>query len=148
MSQVPADLAGRVPTLTEVLELPEVQAALTTRALTAVPDLGQEAVAAPGRGLTGSDIDRLADHMMDALAPQMDALISSRLRDVLAPALQDAVEEVVDRFRGTLVEAAAAQLRELVQAELAQSLNTLQVPQLSPSPHQNWPDKPPGQRFP
>ena len=142
MSPAPADLVGRVPTLTEVLELLEVQEP------PAVPGLGEGTVTELGFGGAGAETDRLADRMMDALAPQMDALISSRLRDVLAPALQDAVEEVIDRFRGPLVEAVAAHLRELVQGELRQSLHPLRAAEPSPGPPSALLKEPPDKQFP
>ena len=59
---------------------------------------------------------------MDRLSPQMDALISSRFRDVLAPALQDAVDQALEQLREPLVEEVHARLRDVLENELRQFL--------------------------
>lgn len=127
MSELPAALKARVPTLTEVLDAPETPE---------VPDLGDELLwtsppwdpppflrapvgtvdsipDTPG----GKGAQALVESVIASLAPQIEALVSSRLRDVLAPAVQEAVDEAVERCRQPLIDALQVQLRE--QLELA-----------------------------
>lgn len=94
------DFLARVPTLTEVADVAPAPSALRSPAL-------DERTA------------RWADEVMDRMAPQVDALLSSRLRDVLAPAVQDAVQDAVERCRGPLIAALADRLREVLEQELA-----------------------------
>ena len=137
MSELPAALKARVPTLTEVLEAPEMPE---------VPDLGDEPLwtsppwdplqADPPPFLRapvgtvdcmpdtpgGKDAQALVESVMTNLAPQVEALVSSRLRDVLAPAVQEAVEEAVERCRQPLIDALQVQLREQLERVLARSV--------------------------
>lgn len=134
MSDLPAALKARVPTLTEVLDVAEV------------PDLGDE----PLWTLPASDAPRmdpppflrapagavdavpdtsrangaqaLVESVMASLAPQVEALVSSRLRDVLAPAVQEAVEEAVEHCRQPLIDALQVQLREQLELVLTRSV--------------------------
>jgi len=126
MSELPAALKARVPTLTEVLDAPEM------------PDLGDVPLwptppwdpppflsvpvgtadsmpDTPG----GKGAQALMESVMASLAPQVEALVSSRLRDVLAPAVQEAVEEAVERCRQPLIDALQVQLREQLELVLA-----------------------------
>lgn len=116
MSPVSDDLLLRVPTLTEVLQAPEM------------PDLGEDVSALPSPAGPAPHPDRWAEAVMSALGPQVDALVSSRLRDMLAPALQEAVEEVVERFRGPMIQALDAHLRELLEVEIRRSLQEAGTP--------------------
>ena len=139
MSELPAALKARVPTLTEVLDSPETPE---------VPDLGDEPLwTAPISDAPRTDpppflrfpagaVDPLPDtsgakaaqalveSVMTNLAPQVEALVSSRLRDVLAPAVQEAVEEAVERCRQPLIDALQVQLREQVELVLARSVQS------------------------
>jgi hypothetical protein len=126
MSELPAALKARAPTLTEVLDAPEM------------PDLGDVPLwpsppwdpppflrapvgtadsmpDTPG----GKGAQALVESVMASLAPQVEALVSSRLRDVLAPAVQEAVEEAVERCRQPLIDALQVQLREQLELVLA-----------------------------
>ena len=131
MSELPAALKARVPTLTEVLDAPEM------------PDLGDVPLwpsppwdtlqADPPPFLRapvgtadsmpdtpgGKGAQALMESVMASLAPQVEALVSSRLRDVLAPAVQEAVEEAVERCRQPLIDALQVQLREQLEQVLA-----------------------------
>lgn len=97
------ELMARVPTLTEVAEPGAASATM-----------GQESA-------------QWVDDVMDAVAPQVNAVLNSRLRDVLAPAVQEAVqaavqaavEDAVERCRGPLMEALMARLRDVVEQETA-----------------------------
>lgn len=137
MSELPAALKARVPTLTEVLDVPETPE---------VPDLGDEplwaspisnaprthpppflrfpagAVDALPNTLGANGAQALVESVMASLAPQVEALVSSRLRDVLAPAVQEAVEEAVERCRQPLIDALQVQLREQLELVLARSV--------------------------
>ena len=136
MSELPAALKAHVPTLTEVLNEPEV------------PDLGDDPpwtapsiatpreeppaflrlptaplAASPGVEAHGFKADSLVESVVASLAPQMEALVSSRLRDVLGPSIQEAVEDAVERCRQPLIEALQVQLREQLEQVLAQHGN-------------------------
>ena len=139
MSELPAALKARVPTLTEVLDTPETPE---------VPDLGDEplwtsptadaprmdpppflrmpagAVDALPNTLGANAAQALVESVMASLAPQVEALVSSRLRDVLAPAVQEAVEEAVERCRQLLIDALQVQLREHLELVLARSVQS------------------------
>ena len=134
MNELPAALKARVPTLTEVLEAPEM------------PDLGDEPLwpsqadtapraepppflRAPVASVAGAHADArasggqekhvLAESVIASLAPQVEALVSSRLRDVLAPTIQEAVEEAIEQLRQPLIDALQVQLREQLELALA-----------------------------
>ena len=134
MSELPAALKARVPTLTEVLESPEI------------PDLGDESLwpspadtapraepppflRAPAASVAGGPAEAwapggqekhvLAESVIASLAPQVEALVSSRLRDVLAPTIQEAVEEAIEQLRQPLIDALQVQLREQLELALA-----------------------------
>ena len=131
MSELPAALKGRVPTLTEVLDAPEMpdlgdEPPLRMPVEQARPVISDSCGFAPGghahdtshaQALDGSE--GLMESVMACLAPQVEALVSSRLRDVLAPAIQDAVDEAIERCRQPLVEALERQLREQLSLALS-----------------------------
>ena len=123
MSGARSDLMGRVPTLTEVVDSQ------------GRPSTDRVTPPAPG-GAGVEDAGQWVDAVMDCLAPQVDALISSRLRDVLAPAVQDAVqaavEDAIERCRGPLVEALEVRLRDILDQEIARRLPD-QRPQVPPA---------------
>ena len=134
MSELPAALKARVPTLTEVLESPEM------------PDLGDEPLwpspadtapraepppflRAPVASVAGAHAEArapggqekhvLAESVIASLAPQVEALVTSRLRDVLAPTIQEAGEEAIEQLRQPLIDALQVQLREQLELALA-----------------------------
>jgi len=110
VSHEPGDLLSRVPTLTEVLD---------PRDSAGWPDAGP-----PLRPAAQSleEAQRWVDGVMDKLAPQLDALVTSRLRDLMATAVQDAVEDAIERCRIPLIEALEVRLRDLLEQEFAQHL--------------------------
>lgn len=110
MSREPGDLPSRVPTLTEVLD-PRDTADLQH----AGPLLRSDAQSL-------EEAQRWVDGAMDKLAPQLNALVTSRLRDLMATAVQDAVEDAIERCRGPLIEALEVRLRDLLEQEFAQHL--------------------------
>lgn len=125
MGELTSALKARVPTLTEVLEEPEIpdlgdDPPQVLAVLDTPPDeppaylrLQPAAVVESGGGpRDGLSTDGWVDTVVASLAPQMEALVSSRLRDVLGPSIQEAVEEAVERCRKSLIEALQVQLRE------------------------------------
>lgn len=127
MTRAPAELLARIPTLTEVVEpVP-------------LPDLGEDPVdrAGPAKAVEPAlqVPDAWVEQLMARLGPQMDALVSSRLRDMLTPAIQDAVDEALDRLREPLVASVQAQLRDLLELELRRGFRQygLQQPQSAES---------------
>jgi len=133
MSELPVALKARVPTLTEVLDAPEMpdlgDEPLWRAPAEAVPRLEPHSVL-PGSvvkphnpaqdpvGLDDLDQRSFVETVIASLAPQVEALVSSRLRDVLAPTIQEAVEEAIERCRQPLIEALKVQLREQLEQAL------------------------------
>ena len=113
MTRARQDLLTRVPTLTEVADAP--------------PD-----PTARHRAVVDEHTARWVDDVMDRLAPQVNALLSSRLRDVLAPAVQDAVQDAIERFRGPLIEAVTHRLRDILEQEVARKASA--AAEAPPSP--------------
>jgi hypothetical protein len=111
MSLVRPDLMARVPTLTE--EAPPGSGRAPT-------DRNAQPL---GAAVRGQDAARWADEVMQGVAPQVQALLTARLRDVLAPAVQQAVqaavEDAVERCREPLMEALMMRLRDLLEQEVA-----------------------------
>ena len=105
MSREPGDLLSRVPTLTEVLDLRD-----TADWQQAGPPLQSDAQSL-------EEAQRWVDGAMDKLAPQLNALVTSRLRDLMATAVQDAVEDAIERCRGPLIEALEVRLRDLLEQQ-------------------------------
>jgi hypothetical protein len=106
-----SDLMARIPTLTEVAEPGAERNAM-----------GRDAP--PLAGLASrQDTAQWVDDVMDALAPQVHAVLTSRLRDVVAPAVQEAVqaavEDAVERCQGPLMEALMVRLRDVLEQEMA-----------------------------
>lgn len=124
MTPVPADLLARVPTLTEVVEPAPL------------PDLGDPPLEASGPAKTAEPAavnpDAWVGQLMDRLGPQVDALVTGRLRDLLAPAIQDAVDEAIDRLREPLVSSVQARLRDVLAVELRQVLGHKGAPETGP----------------
>ena len=140
MTRVPADLVWRVPTLTEVVE-PALLPDLADEAF----DVPEPATAAePAHQQPGTRVDQV----MDRLGPQVDALVASSLRDQLAPAIQDAVDEVLDRLREPLVTSVQARLRELLEAELRRGLGDNGLAKPQPQEGLGGPDAGVGLRIP
>ena len=110
MTRARQELLARVPTLTEVAD---------------------DVTAPPGLQRSALDGDRVrwVNEAVDRLAPELSALIDSRFRDVLAPAIQaavhsalqkaveDAVQDAVERVRGPLTEAVTQRLCVLLETE-------------------------------
>jgi hypothetical protein len=113
MTRARQDLLTRVPTLTEVADAPPDPTALH-------------------RAFVDEHTARWVDDVMDRLAPQVNALLSSRLRDVLAPAVQDAVQDAVERLRGPLIEAVADRLRDILEQEVARKASAAAEASQSP----------------
>lgn len=113
MTRARQDLLAKVPTLTEVADVSPDPTALH-------------------RGVVDEHTARWVDDVMDRLAPQVNALLSSRLRDVLAPAVQDAVQDAVERFRGPLIEAVAHRLRDILEQEVARKASAAAEASQSP----------------
>ena len=100
MTRAGQDFLARVPTLTEVADIAQAPTALQH------PGVDEPAAL-------------WVDEVMGRLTPQVDTLLSNRLRDMLAPAVQDALLDAVERFRGPLTEAVAHLLRDVLEQELA-----------------------------
>jgi len=108
--------ADRLPTLTEVVELgreggepaPPAEAAMAT-----------PAAAAPTAQAAVFDEDRLVGLVLAELAPRIDLLLESRLREALAPALARAADGLIRDARDEL----ATTLRSLVEETVARSLD-------------------------
>lgn len=100
MTRLRPEFLAKVPTLTEVADIAQARTTMPSPSM----DEGTQ---------------RWVDEVLDRMAPQVDALVSSRMRDVLAPAVQDAVQDAVERCREPLIEALARRLREILEQELA-----------------------------
>jgi len=157
VTELPAALQARVPTLTEVVELPDLpdladppyraderlaSAATTARTggqaadflwTSQPPAFLRQKPPQPGRDVMPHD--ELLEAVLADITPAMQALVSSRLRDVLAPAVQEAVEEAVERLRQPLIDAVQAQLREQLEQSLRVNLLQPQVPANSEKGH-------------
>ena len=140
MTRVPADLVGRVPTLTEVVEP------------TLLPDLADEAFEAPQPAKAAEPAHQQpgtwVGQVLDRLGPEVDALVASSLRDQLVPAIQDAVDEALDRLREPLVTSVQARLRELLEAELRRGLGDDGLAKPQPQEGAGAPDAGVGLRIP
>ncbi len=106
--------ADRLPTLTEVLELGRETATASPdgeapTALAAVPETAAE----PGAGAAGD----LVAQVLALLEPRLGALLETRLREALAPALARAADGLIRDVRAEL----APTLRGLVEEAVAQA---------------------------
>lgn len=115
---------GRVPTLTEVVRIPEPAAAGT-----AVP-APEPALArpepAPLQGLqstvqpsSGLDEDALVQRVLADLQRQIDLMLEVKLREVLTPALTRATDALMREARTEL----ASTLRDIVSRAVAQEIS-------------------------
>lgn len=113
----------RVPTLTEVVEMPAVAGAPPAVRVAdgpAWPDVATAAAtpptpSAPGDGLQASPADQIAHRLMADLQAHIDRVLDARLRSALEPAVQalanrviaDARQELASTLRDGLVRALA-----------------------------------------
>jgi hypothetical protein len=112
---------GRVPTLTEVVRMPEAQAhpAPGAEHLAYAPTV--PAPLEPMRGATapGLDEDELVQRVLADLQRQIDLMLEVKLREVLAPALTRATDALMREARTEL----ASTLRDIVSRAVAQELS-------------------------
>jgi hypothetical protein len=103
--------ADRVPTLTEVVELAPPASDLLEAGPVLLPELLTPAPALP-------DTQALVTQVLAELAPRIDMLFESRLREALAPALARAADGLIRDTRGDL----SGTLRELVEEAVVRAL--------------------------
>lgn len=108
MSDWQPHVSDRVPTLTEVLELPVVAEAepgeaenLATIAVPAAPQGMPDTVSPENLSLAPENALLVAEVLAE-LQPRLDMLFESRLREALAPALARAAEGLIREARGEL----------------------------------------------
>lgn len=117
---------GRVPTLTEVVRMPEAQPP-TPAAPVAEPQAFAAtmpaALDAPrGGGVVGApaaDEEELVQRVLADLQRQIDLMLEVKLREVLAPALTRATDALMREARTEL----ASTLRDIVSRAVAQELS-------------------------
>jgi hypothetical protein len=108
-----------VPTLTEVLDTGALGHPAGRREGSA-----HEVAAAPAAGTAASskvgaiDESAVADFVLAEVAPRIDAMFEARLREVMAPALAQAAEHLIEDARQAL----GLALRDLVDAAVARAL--------------------------
>lgn len=102
----------RVPTLTEVVALPEVQ---PTAAVVAPPVAVPPMPAAAARPL---DEDELVQRVLSDVQRQVELMLEVKLREALAPVLTRATDALMREARNEL----ASTLREVVARAVAQEL--------------------------
>ena len=100
----------RLPVLTEVVDVAVVEGYERTVVLGAPVDLTVEPTAA-------DDADAVVARVLQALQPQVDALLEARLREALAPALARVADTLIRDVRRELAPA----LRELVHDAVARA---------------------------
>lgn len=118
---------GRVPTLTEVVRMPEAQPptpvapvsepqafAATVPAAMDAPRSGGVVVGAPV-----ADEEELVQRVLADLQRQIDLMLEVKLREVLAPALTRATDALMREARTEL----ASTLRDIVSRAVAQELS-------------------------
>jgi len=116
----PAAHPAQLPTLTEVLDLPEPVAA-------AAEDPAQALLEAAAAAAPVLDIEALTDQLVAQIGPQIEALVEARLRSAVAEACAAAAE----RARAEL----GAELRACVDASLREALGARRaVPPAADSP--------------
>lgn len=120
---------GRVPTLTEVVRMPEAPApAAAVPAPAAEPQAFAPTVPASLEQLRGGgvvagpmaiDEDELVQRVLADLQRQIDLMLEVKLREVLAPALTRATDALMREARTEL----ASTLRDIVSRAVAQELS-------------------------
>jgi hypothetical protein len=110
---------ARVPTLTEVVSLPESPAAVaaTSFARTEPAPLQHLEPAAPVSAHE-ADEEELIQRVLSDLQRQIDLMLEIRLREVLAPALTRATDALMREARTEL----ASTLRDVVSRAVAQEI--------------------------
>ena len=116
MTRVRPEFLAKMPTLTEVADVAQ----------------GPTTVHRPG---LNEPTARCVDEVMGRVVPQVDALLGSQLRALLAPAIEDAVHEAMERCRGPLIEAVAGRLCEVLEQELARKPTAAPVAFRKGHPH-------------
>jgi hypothetical protein len=122
---------GRVPTLTEVVRMPEAQPA-TPMPAPAAPVAEPQAFAptvpaaldaprggGPVVGATAVDEEELVQRVLADLQRQIDLMLEVKLREVLAPALTRATDALMREARTEL----ASTLRDIVSRAVAQEVS-------------------------
>ncbi|MCU0929112.1 MAG: hypothetical protein MUE62_08000 [Burkholderiaceae bacterium] len=114
---------GRLPVLTEVVELPPDAAAAPRPEPAAAPAVEpapvlESWVLPPSAAAGAIDAEALVGQVLAALQPRLDAWFEARVRDALAPALERVLAGAAAEARGAL----AASLRALVADAVAQAL--------------------------
>lgn len=114
---------GRVPTLTEIVEIAGTIAAgpMTMAADMAAPRFGADGESSPGAGARERRAvdftqDQVVQRVMADLQRQLDLMLEYRLREALAPALARAADGLIREARSEL----ASTLRDVVSRAVAQ----------------------------
>ena len=118
---------GRVPTLTEVVRMPEAQPATPAAPVAEPPAFAATVPAALGAHRGGAvvvaapavDEEELVQRVLADLQRQIDLMLEVKLREVLAPALTRATDALMREARTEL----ASTLRDIVSRAVAQELS-------------------------
>ena len=105
----------RVPTLTEVVSLPDAQPSPTAFASTEAAPLQETAAPAPARDI---DEDELVQRILADVQRQIELMLEIKLREALAPALTRATDALMREARNEL----ASTLRDVVTRAVAQEI--------------------------
>lgn len=114
----------RVPTLTEVVRLPEAEAPVEA----AAPPAAEPAIARPAAppafverraGWPQLDEEQIVQRVLGDLQRQIDLMLEVKLREVLTPALTRATDALLREARAEL----ASTLRDVVARAVAQELS-------------------------
>ncbi|WP_298824892.1 hypothetical protein [uncultured Piscinibacter sp.] len=119
MSTRPAP-PGRVPTLTEVVRIPETGAAAGTPASSTAIARPEPAPLQnlPRKPAGSPDEEELTERVLADLQRQIDLMLEVKLREVLTPALTRATDALMREARNEL----ASTLRDVVSRIVAQEL--------------------------
>ena len=114
----------RVPTLTEVVRLPEGESAPATETGVPEPPAAPRPAAAPSfverrAGWPKLDQDELVQRVLVDLQRQIDLMLEVKLREVLTPALTRATDALLREARAEL----ASTLRDVVSRAVEQELS-------------------------
>ena len=113
---------ARVPTLTEVVELPEAGAAPAAEAGTPAPAIPEPPSVPPflERRANWPPIqeDQIVQRVLSDLQRQIDLMLETRMRETLTPALNRASDALVRDLRHEL----ASTLRDVIAHAVAQEL--------------------------